>query len=123
LEKKMRKMFLGSLAAIAGAMFATAGMADGVGVDVQQLDVSIQVMPDGAGLMALADVLPMAAGGIYVLSDGADLLVIADAVLVAAVMQPMEAPGGAFTLLVNDPDAIVWSSGVTAFAVPPDLLI
>jgi hypothetical protein len=30
LEKKMRKMFLSGLAAIAGAMFATAGMADGV---------------------------------------------------------------------------------------------
>lgn len=119
----MKKMFMGGLAAIAGLMMAGAAMAHSVDVLMMELQpdtavYELTLVPDGAGLMAGAEVL-------------AELDFVQDSLSVAeiAVFQTVSLTnhlatrGAAADSMVDDAMHLWRVRTIEAFTVSPDLLI
>lgn len=121
----MKRMIMAGLAAIAGAMLATASMAYDANVDVvmmgPQPDVGIYdlaLVPDGADLLIASHVLVEA----DVVPDGLTAAAIASFQM-ASLTEPMATRGGVSDLMVDDAMRLWRSRTVDAFTVSPDLLI
>lgn len=122
----MKRTFMCGLAAIVGLVtMAGAAMAHHADVDVMMMDLQPDVgfydmtlMPDGADLLMVADVLAEVDGAPDGLTGAAIM-----AVQAVSKTEPMSTRGAASSTMVDDAMRLWRVRTVDAFTVSPDLLI
>lgn len=122
----MKRTFMCGLAAIVGLVtMVGAAMAHDAEVNVMKMDLQpdvgiyeLTLMPDGADLLMVADVL----AEVDVAHDGLTGAAIV-AVQAVSLMEPMATRGAASSTMVDDAMRLWRARSVDVFTVSPDLLI